>query len=65
MIKEKFAALIDVKSMVTLMIAVTVVYIVVTGRPIDEKVFLLFSNLATMIFTYFFTKKQVEKELGK
>jgi hypothetical protein len=36
----------------------TLVYIVVSGRTIDEKIFLLFSNVATMIVTYFFTKKE-------
>lgn len=56
--KEKFAKLIDVKSIVTLTLMVTLVYIVVSGRPIDEKIFLLFSNCTTMIVTYFFTKKE-------
>lgn len=58
MFKEKFAKLIDVKSVVTLALIFTLVYIVISGRPVDEKVFLLFSNGTTMIITYFFTKKE-------
>jgi len=55
--KEKFAKLIDVKSIVTLALVATLVYAVISNRAIDEKVFLLFSNATTMIITYFFTKK--------
>jgi hypothetical protein len=55
---DKLAKLIDVKSIVTLSVMATLVYIVVSGRTIDEKIFLLFSNVATMIVTYFFTKKE-------
>jgi hypothetical protein len=54
--KEKLAKLIDVKSLVTLGLVATMIIIVLSGRPIDEKVFLLFSNCSTMIITYFFTK---------
>ena len=56
--KEKIAKLIDVKSIVTLSVIATLVYIVVSGRTIDENIFLLLSNVATMIVTYFFTKKE-------
>lgn len=59
--KEKLARLIDVKSIVTLLLIVTLVVIVLSGRPLDEKVFLLFSNCTTMIITYFFTKKKGEE----
>jgi len=55
---DKIAKLIDVKSIVTLSVIATLVYIVVSGRTIDENIFLLFSNVATMIVTYFFTKKE-------
>lgn len=55
---DKLAKLIDVKSIVTLSVIATLVYIVVSGRTIDENIFLLFSNVATMIVTYFFTKKK-------
>lgn len=59
--KERFAKLIDVKSIVTLVLVFTLVHVVWSGRSIDEKVFLLFSNCTTMIITYFFTKKNIDK----
>lgn len=62
MIKEKIAKLIDVKSIVTIALVFTLVGIVLSGRQIDEKVFLLFSNCTTMIVTYFFTKKTNENK---
>ena len=54
---ERIAKLIDVKSIVTLALVATLVYIVVSGKALDNEVFLLFSNVVTMIITYFFTKK--------
>jgi 4-amino-4-deoxy-L-arabinose transferase-like glycosyltransferase len=57
--KEKFAKLIDVKSIVTVLLVATLVYLVISGRDINSDVFLLFSNATTMIITYFFTKKKV------
>ena len=54
---KELRKLIDVKSIVTLLLVFTLVYIVVTGKTLDEKVFLLFSNTVTMIVTYFFAKK--------
>jgi hypothetical protein len=58
MFKEKFAKLVDVKSIVTISLIATLVYIVVSGKDINNDVFLLFSNCTTMIATYFFTKKE-------
>ena len=57
---KELKKLIDVKSIVTLVLVFSLVYIVILGEPIDEKVFLLFSNIVTMIITYFFTKKGSE-----
>jgi len=58
MYKEKFAKLIDVKSIITILLVSTLVYVVVSGRDINNDIFLLFSNCTTMIITYFFTKKE-------
>jgi hypothetical protein len=58
MFKEKFSKLVDVKSIVTILLIATLVYIVISGRDINSDVFLLFSNATTMIITYFFTKKK-------
>jgi hypothetical protein len=60
--KEKFAKLIDVKSIVTLALVFTLVGIVLSGKKIDSDIFLLFSNCTTMIVTYFFTKKSQDKQ---
>ena len=54
--------LIDVKSIVTLVLVFTLVATVLMNKTLDEKVFLLFSNVVTMVFTYFFTKKSSSKK---
>ena len=62
MLKEKFAKLIDVKSFVTILLvsalAFLVIYSAITGKDLESNIFLLFSNVVTMIITYFFTKKK-------
>lgn len=63
--KEKFAKLIDVKSIITLFLVVTLVFVVMLGKNIDEKIFNLFSNVVTMVITYFFTRKQSGGEIGR
>lgn len=54
-------ALEDVKSFVTILFAITLVVLlliaVFKSETIFETVFLLFTNLCTAVFTYFFTKK--------
>lgn len=51
----------DVKSFVTILFAVALVALlfiaVMKSESIFETVFLLFTNLCTAVFTYFFTKK--------
>lgn len=62
MLKEKIAKLIDVKSFVTILLvsalAFLVIYSAITGKDLESNIFLLFSNVVTMIITYFFTKKK-------
>lgn len=52
----------DVKSFVTILFAIALVsllFIAVTkSESMFETVFLLFTNLCTAVFTYFFTKKK-------
>lgn len=52
---------IDVKSFVTILFAVALVFLlfvaVIKSESMFETVFLLFTNLCTAVFTYFFTKK--------
>ena len=65
--KEKIKKLIDVKSIATLTLLLTleiITIMVFTKNNMDliQLVFTLFSNIVTMVFTYFFTKKQKESE---
>ena len=56
--KEKFAKLIDLKSIVTLLLNLSLVVIVVGGLEIDDKKFQLYSTVVVMIDTYFLTRQQ-------
>ncbi len=66
MLKEKISKLIDLKSIITILLILTLIVLVITfairNGTLEEKLFLLFSNVTTMVITYFFSKKQnVEK----
>lgn len=56
----------DVKSFITILFAIALVgllYIaVMKSETMFETVFLLFTNLCTAVFTYFFTKKTKEND---
>lgn len=58
--------LIDLKSIITILLVITLVFLVVysmvTGKDIKNDIFLLFSNIVTMVITYFFTKKSKESQ---
>lgn len=60
--KEKFAKLIDVKSITTISLIATLIFIIVSGRNINSDAFLLFSNCTTAVMTYFFTRPKKEGE---
>ena len=49
---KELRKLIDVKSIVTLLLVLSLVYIVVTNKTLNENTFLLYSNMVTMIITY-------------
>ena len=59
--KDRIAKLIDLKSIITLLLVATLIFLVVystiTGKDVTSDMFLLFSNIITMVVTYFFTKK--------
>ena len=55
--KSKFAKLIDVKSIITLILIGVLAVLLVWGKPLDEKMFDLFSDVVLMVITYFFSKK--------
>ena len=56
--KEKLAKLIDVKSIITILLVLALLVVVLGGFTVEEKLFNLFSNVVTMVITYFFTKPQ-------
>ena len=56
-----FWKLFDVKSIVTLVLVFALVFVAMAQEKMDENVFLLFSNVVTMVITYFFAKKNNEK----
>lgn len=59
--KEKIAKLIDLKSIITLTLVITLEILIIKGNKLDSDLFLLFSNIITMVITYFFTKKSVKE----
>lgn len=61
--KNKFAKLIDLKSIITILLVVTLVVLVVGNLPInDEAIKTLFTSVTTSCFTYYFTKKKSNSE---
>lgn len=59
---KNFKKIIDVKSIVTLTLLITLEIITIMtfmkdNMDLIQLVFTLFSNIITMVFTYFFTKK--------
>ena len=56
--KNRLARLIDVKSIITIGLVITLIITTIWGKGIDEKIFNLFSNVVTMVITYFFAKKK-------
>lgn len=66
--KEKFAKLIDLKSIITFLLVATLVFLVIYAtltKSLTDPLFLLFSNIISMTVTYFFTRKADEKKDGE
>ena len=64
--KEKFSKLIDVKSIATISLLltleiITILVFVKANMELIQLVFALFSNIVTMVFTYFFARKNKEE----
>lgn len=59
--KEKIAKLIDLKSIITLTLIITLEILIIRGTELNNDLFLLFSNVLTMVVTYFFTKKSTKE----
>lgn len=60
--KERLAKLIDLKSIITLTLVITLEILIIRGTELNSDLFLLFSNIITMVITYFFTKKSNNNE---
>ena len=62
-------ALTDVKSCITILFAITLITLlfiaIFKSESMFETVFLLFTNLCTAVFTYFFTKKNSDNILNE
>lgn len=56
--KEKIAKLIDLKSIITLSLIITLEILIINSVKMDDELFLLFSNITTMVITYYFTRKK-------
>lgn len=59
---SKIAKLIDLKSIITLTLIITLEILIVRGTELNNDLFLLFSNILTMVITYFFTKKKESEQ---
>lgn len=63
--KEKISKLIDVKSIATLTLLLTLEIITIMvffkgNMDLIQLVFTLFSNIVTMVFTYFLQRKKIQ-----
>lgn len=61
-IVENIGKLIDLKSIITLSLIMTLEILIIKGAKLDNDLFLLFSNITTMVITFYFTKKENNKE---
>ena len=64
-IRERIAKLIDLKTIVTLSLVITLEYLIVKGVKLEDQMFLLFSNITTMVITFYFAKKEKNEEEKK
>lgn len=55
---NNIAKLIDLKSIITLSLIITLEILIIKGAKLDNDLFLLFSNITTMVITFYFTKKE-------
>lgn len=60
--KEKWAKLIDVKSIVTLLMTIVLAILLLFNIETSKELLMLFSTSYGAVITYFFTKKKENKE---
>lgn len=61
-IVDKIAKLIDLKSIVTISLIITLEFLIIKGVKLEDQMFLLFSNITTMVITFYFAKKDKNEE---
>lgn len=61
-IRERIAKLIDLKTIVTLSLVITLEYLIIQGVKLEDQMFLLFSNITTMVITFYFAKKEKKED---
>ena len=59
---DKIAKLIDLKSIVTISLIITLEFLIIKGVKLEDQMFLLFSNITTMVITFYFAKKDKNEE---
>ena len=57
-ISEKFAKLIEVKSLVTLSMTGAMIYLLISGVEISKELLMLFSTSYGAVMSYFFNRKE-------
>ena len=62
--KKRIARLVDVKSIITIILVLVLAVAVMRNQVIDSRIFNLYSNITTMVITYFFAKKSKENDGG-
>lgn len=62
---DKIAKLIDLKSIISISLIITLEYLIVKGVKLEDQMFLLFSNITTMVITFYFAKKDKNEENTK
>jgi type III secretory pathway component EscV len=60
--KNILEKIINTRSLIVLSLIITLDIAIIKGIRLNENLFLLFSNLLTMVMTYFFTKKKEDKD---
>lgn len=60
--KKILEKILNIKSIIALLLIITLNIIIIKQINIDSDIFLLFSNLVTLTVTYFFTKRKDNNE---
>lgn len=61
-ISERIAKLIDVKSIITISLVVTLVAIILSQLPIADNIFQLFSSAVMLVLGFYFGKKDLKND---